>query len=131
MIILGVKEVEYNPFYFIKNSEDIDVTPPNSVVVFEYSSEKLELIKQCKKNKISFALICDELQDILFASANGASFIICDKTNIKKSQKYADEYMFDAKILLYSSNNDDILWCADEGIDGIIFEDGISYETQK
>ena len=131
MLIIGAKEVEYNPFYFIKSSEDIDVTPPNSVVVFEYSSGKLELIKQCKKNKTPFALICDELQDILFASANGASYIICDKTNIKTAQKYADNYMFDAKILLYSSNQDDILWCADESIDGIIFEDGISYETQK
>ncbi len=131
MLIIGVKEVSYNPFYFIKSSEDIDVTPPNSVVVFEYSPSKLELIKHCQKNSIPFALICDELQDVLFASANGASFIICDKTNIKKAQKYADDYMFDAKILLYSSSKDDLLWCADEGIDGILFEDGISYETQK
>ena len=131
MLIIGAKEVAYNPFYFIKSSEDIDVTPPNSVVVFEYSSSKLELINHCRKNDISFALICDELQDVLFASANGASYIICDKTNIKKAQKYADDYMFDAKILLYTSNQDDLLWCADEGIDGVLFEDGISYETQK
>ena len=131
MLIIGAKEVPYNPFYFIKSSEDIDVTPPNSVVVFEYSTGRLELINYCKNNNVSFALICDELQDVLFASANGASFIICDKTNIKKAQKYADSYMLDAKILLYTSSKDDLLWCADEEIDGILFEDGISYETQK
>ena len=128
MLIIGVKEVEFEPFYFIKTSEDIDVTPSNSTVVFEYSHEKKELIEYCKKNKVSFALICDEILDVLFANANGADFIVCDKSTIKKAQQYANEYMFDAKILLYSVSRDDILWCADEGIDGIIFEDGISYE---
>jgi len=129
MLILGHKEVEFNPFYFIKSSQDISVTPPNSTVVFEYSKNNLELIKHCKTNDISFALICDELKDTLLANANEADFIICDKNIIKETQKFADEYMFDAKILLYSANEDELLWCASEGIDGIIFEEAISYEA--
>ena len=129
MIIIGHEEVSYKSFYFINSIEDIDVTPSNSTVVFEYSKERLELCKYCQKNSVSFALICDDLKDVLFASANGASFIICDKTNILKAQKYADNYMFDAKILLYSGNHEDILWCAENEIDGILFENGISYEV--
>ncbi len=128
MLIIGVREVDAKPFYFIKTYEDIEVTPTNSTVIFEYSDSKLELCKQCKSNQIPFALICDELKDVLFASANGASYIICDKSTIEKAQKYADEYMFDAKVLLYSSDKNDILWCADKGIDGILFEEGINYE---
>jgi len=129
MLIIGHEEVEYNPFYFIKSTQDIAVTPSNSTVVFEYSKNNLELIKHCKENDISFALICDELKDTLLANANSANYIICDKNIIKEAQKFADEYMFDAKVLLYSSNEDELLWCANEGIDGIIFENAISYEA--
>jgi len=129
MLIIGSDQVEFEPFYFIKSADDISVTPSNSTVVFEYSKNTLELIKHCRTNKVSFALICDELKDTLFANANGASFIICDKTIIKDAQKFADEYIFDAKILLYSSNEDELLWCANEGIDGIIFENAINYEA--
>jgi len=129
MLILGHEEVEYKPFYFIKSIEDIAVTPPNSTVVFEYSKNTLELAKHCKKKEISFAFICDDLKDTLLANANGCDFIICDIHIIKNAQKFANEYMFDAKVLLYSSSSDELLWCANEGIDGIIFEEAISYEA--
>jgi hypothetical protein len=122
MLIIGLDEVEFEPFYFIKNIDDISVTPSNSTVVFEYSKDNLELIRHCRKNSVSFALICDELKDTLFANANDANFIICDKTIVKDAQKFADEYMFDAKVLLYSSNEDDLLWCANEGVDGILLK---------
>ena len=129
MIIIGHKEVRYKPFYFIKAVDDIEVTPPNSTVIFEYTKEKLDICEHCLDSGVDFALICDELKDTLFANANGASYIVCDKINIKQSQKYADEYLFDAKILLYSTKEEDILWCANLGIDGIVFEDGIIYEN--
>jgi len=129
MLIIGHSEIIYEPFYFINSADDIDVTPSNSTVVFEYSKDKLELCRYCQKNSVSFALICDEVKDVLLASANGASYIVCDKKNIQKAQKYADSYMFDAKVLLYTSDENDIIWCADHEIDGIVFEDGISYEV--
>jgi hypothetical protein len=131
MLILGLDEVEYEPFYFIKAIDDIGVTPPNSTVVFEYSKDNLKLIKHCRKNNISFALICNTLKDTLLANTNDADFIICDKTIVKDAQKFADEYMFDAKVLLYSGNEDELLWCANESIDGIIFENAIAYEAVK
>jgi hypothetical protein len=131
MLIIGLEEVEFKPFYFIKAIDDISVTPPNSTVVFEYSKDNLELIKHCRKSDVSFALICDELKDTLLANANDANFIICDKTIVKDTQKFADEYMFDAKVLLYSSSEDELLWCANESIDGIIFENAISYEAVR
>jgi len=127
MIIIGHEEVEFNPFYFIKAQDDIEITPANATVIFEYTKDRVELCRYCVKNSISFALICDEPKDILLGSANGASFIVCDKVNITSAQKYADEYMFDAKILLYTTKVDELLWCAENGIDGILLEEGIEY----
>jgi len=127
MIIFGHRFVKTEPFYLIKKVEDIKNTPPNSTVVFDFSEKNLELIDHCNKSGISFAVICDKIKDVLFANALEANFIICDKVVSTKAQKLADNYMFDAKILLYSSEEADLEWVAENEIDGILFEKGINY----
>ncbi len=125
MIILGHDYIKSKPFYTIKNSEDIEKTPPNSTVVFNFTEENLELCEFCKKNSVNFAVIVDEVRDILFANSLEVSYIICTKELALRAQKFADEYMFDAKILLYGTDESFLEWGADFGIDGIIFENGI------
>ncbi len=127
MLIIGHKFVKSDSFYFIKKQEDIKKTPSNSTVMFEFNEQNLDLCYYCQKNSVSFAVIADRINDIVFASALDASFIICDKVISPKAQKYADEYMFDAKILFYSSDEADIEWVAENGVDGILFEEGVNY----
>jgi len=55
------------------------------------------------------------------ASAPNASFLLIDKDFAKTAQQIVEEYMFDAKIPLISDNEDDIEFCALNGIDGIYF----------
>ena len=128
MIIIGHRFVKFNPFYLIKKPENIKKTPSNSVVVFEFNEENVELCEYCHKNSILFACICDSIKDVLFANALDASYLICDKVVATKAQKLADNYMFDAKILLYSSDEADLEWVGDNEIDGILLEEGINYE---
>jgi hypothetical protein len=104
MIILGHDFVKSKPFYFIKKIEDISNTPSNSIVVFEFSEQNLELCEHCQDESVLFAIIADAVRDVLFANSLGASFIICDKKLVEKAQKLADEYMFDAKILFYGTD---------------------------
>ena len=127
MIIIGHKFVKTQPFYLIKKVEDIAKTPPNSTVVFDFSEANLQLIDHCNKSSIPFAVICDSIKDVLFSNALEAKYIICDKVVSQKAQKLADNYMFDAKILLYSSEEADLEWASENEIDGILFEEGINY----
>ncbi len=127
MIIIGHEWILYEAFYFIKSIEDISKTPSNSKVIFQFSKDTLDISYHCANNGISFALICDSKKDVLFAQALNCDFIVCDKTIVKDAQKFADGYLFDAKILLYSSQEDDIQWAAQHEIDGILFEKGIDY----
>jgi len=128
MIILGHDFVKCEPFYLIKNSKNIKYTPSNSTVVFEFNEQNIELCEYCHKSSILFACICDSIKDVLFANALNASYLICDKVVSVKAQKLADNYMFDAKVLLYSSDDSELEWVADNEIDGIILEKGINYE---
>jgi hypothetical protein len=127
MIIIGHKFIKTQPFYLIKSSEEIVKTPSNSTVVFQFDENNLDLIEHCTKSGIGFANICDSIKDVLFANSLGAKYIICDKVVSQKAQKLADIYMFDAKILLYSSEEEDLEWVAENEIDGILFEKGIDY----
>ncbi len=127
MIIIGHPWIAYKPFYFIKSREDIAKTPANSTVIFSFSEAHLDLCRYCQENGISFALICDTKEDVLLAQASACDFIVCDKAVAPAAQKFADGYLFDAKILLYSGAKEDILWAADHEIDGILLEEGIDY----
>ncbi len=127
MLIIGHPWVAYEPFYFIKKSEDITNTPANATVIFAFEEANLALMEYCRQNGVPFALICDSKEDVLFAQAQGCSYIVCDKELVEAAQKFADGYLFDAKILLYSSVQADLEWAAEREIDGILFEEGIDY----
>ncbi len=127
MIIIGHSFVKFRPFYLIKTSNDITNTPSNSCVVFEFDEKNVALCEHCHQSGIQFASICDSIRAVLFANALNASYIICDKVISIKAQKLADNYMFDSKILLYSGDEADIEWAAENEIDGILLEKGIDY----
>ena len=127
MIIIGHPWIDFEPFYLIKKAEDIGCTPSNSRVIFSFSEANLPLCRHCAQNSVSFALICDTKKDVLFAQALGCDFIVCDKSVAVDAQKFADGYLFDAKILLYTGAQSDMEWAADHEIDGILFEEGIDY----
>ncbi len=127
MIIIGHPWVDFEPFYFIKSIKDIAATPSGSTVIFAFSEENLPLCRHCDQNSVAFALICDTKRDLLFAQALGCDYIVCDKNIAKDAQKFADGYLFDAKILLYTGTQSDMEWVAEHEIDGILFEEGIDY----
>ncbi len=122
MIILGHKDIEYKPFFLINNIKDISNTPSNSTVIFKFSTK---LSKYCLENDVKSAVIVHDIKEIVFTSALGASFIVCEKKLVKKAQKLADEYMFDAKILLLSDDEEQMIWAAKKFIDGVLFHSGI------
>ena len=127
MIIIGHPWIDFEPFYLVKKIEDIGCTPPNSRVIFSFNEASLPLCRHCAQNGVSFALICDTKRDILFAQALGCDYIVCDKNVAIDAQKFADGYLFDAKILLYTGAQSDMEWVADHEIDGILLEEGIDY----
>ncbi len=127
MIIIGHPWIAHDRFCFIKRIEDISATPAGSTVIFSFGEAQLPLIAHCRDNGVPFALICDSVRDVLLAQALGPHFIVCDKSLAERAQKFADGYLFDAKILLYSGLESDIEWAADREIDGILLEEGIDY----
>jgi hypothetical protein len=125
MILIGDEIVGGEKFYAIKDFSDVVNTKPNSTVIFTFDKTKAALCKELQKNEVSFALFVKNKKDIIYANALGASYIVCPKAFIKIAQDWAESYLFDAKILLFSDSEDDIIFAAKNAIDGILFEKGV------
>ncbi len=121
MILLGHKLVPYEPMYKIHHIEDIKKTKPNSVVLFDFQDEKL--LEYCVEHKVPFALHVINLRDAIIANALSAKYILVYNQEIAALvQNIAEEYLFDAKILLHVSDESSIEIAANDGIDGIIMK---------
>ena len=126
MIIIGHRWIDSTPFYSVDSIEDIKKTPPNSKVLILFSEENLDLCKYCSSNGVIFGVGVQKKKEILFASSLGASYLVSDsKKLMKKAQKLAENYLFDMKTLLLVENEKNLMWVANSGIDGILFERGV------
>ena len=124
MILIGHKLVPYEPLYKIHNIENIKKTKPNSVVLFDFEDE--ELLEYCVDNEIPFSLHVNNLRDAIIANALSAKFILVyNRETAVLVQNIAEEYLFDAKILLHVNDESSIESAANDGIDGIIMKCGI------
>jgi len=120
MEIFGHDFIENRQFYFISKIEDIKKTSPNSVILCDFNKE---IITYCKNQDILFGVKVRNIKELILSSASNASYLLTNREFAKEAQNIANEYMFDAKILLISKDENDIEFCAKNGIDGILFDE--------
>ena len=91
-------------------------------------NEKIELV-ECKKcgtfissKSIKNGLIKNEIQAVI-ANANCINFLACESLELAKSlQELANDYLFDSKIALLISNDDELLKAITARIDAVIYK---------
>jgi len=125
MMIFGHRFIPSDSFYHILNIDSILRTPPSSTIYLEFDEKNLDIIEHAKLNTISMALKISTLNELLFASALGASYIIVPKELSKKFQNIAENYLFDAKILVNIEDDSEITELALQGIDGVLYSNAI------
>jgi len=118
MILLGDENITYETLSKIKKSQDILSTQANSTLVFDYN---IELIKYCHDNALASAVLVQDIKEVIYTSQFDVKYILCDKGIAKSVQKIAENYMFDAKILVIIENSDEIVWVAQNEIDGAVY----------
>ena len=125
MFIFGHRFISSDNFYHVPNIEAIPNTPSNATIYLDFSEDNLEIINHAKKNDVTLALGVINITEIIYASALGASFIVVPKELAKTAQNLANNYLFDAKILVHISDENEIEELAILGIDGVIFSNAI------
>lgn len=122
MIVIGHKLINSPIFYYVKNIDSIKSTPSNSIILIDFH---MDLIEYCVNNNLKFALHVKSIKELVFANNFEASYILVEEALAQNAQKIANEYLFDSKILVKIKDEEKIEELALQGIDGVIFPEGI------
>jgi len=125
MLIFGHRFIPSEPLYHTPNIDSITNTPPSSIIYLEFSEDNLDIIEHANLNQIEFALGVKDITELIYASALNAKYILLSRELVKTAQNIAESYLFDAKILSYIEDEEDIQEMALLGIDGVIFSNAI------
>lgn len=125
MIFFGHRFIDSKSFYHIPDIEAIQNTPPSSTLYIEFNETNLDIINHTFLNSMPTAIEVKNITELLYASSFGASYIVVEKALAKTAQNIAENYLFDAKILVMIENEDEIEELALLGVDGIIFSNAI------
>ena len=125
MLFFGHRFIGNEQFYHISSIDAIQNTPPSSTVYIEYCEDNLEVIKHTISNEVKTALHVENITQVVYASALGASYIVVSKNLAISAQNIAQNYLFDAKILVSIDDESDIEELALGGVDGVICSNAI------
>lgn len=125
MIIIGHPWIKSKIFCKIFSKEDILKTKPENIVLLEPLLESQPLATYCQSNQIPYAVTVNTLTEALFANALGAAYVICEEDDALIIQPVAQEYLFDARVLVHIHSEKEIAKIAKNGIDGVIFAEAI------
>jgi len=125
MLLFGHRFVESESFYHVLDIQSISNTPPSSTVFVEFGENNLDIIKHATVNFIPLALGVENITQVVYASSLNASFIVVPKELASTAQNLANNYLFDAKILVEIEDEKDIEELAVLGVDGVIFSNAI------
>ncbi|MDA7816988.1 hypothetical protein N9A28_02235 [Sulfurimonas sp.] len=125
MIFFGHRFIDSEKFYHIHSMDAIENTPANSTIFVEFNEENLELIKFATKNSVSIALHVENITQITYASALHVNYIVLQKELAKTAQNLAENYLFDAKIIVHVDEDSEIEELALLGVDGVIYQNAI------
>jgi len=125
MLLFGHPYVPSQPFYHIDAIEAIAHTPANSVVSLFFTPENLDIIDYLAQNSIRFALHVETTTNAVIAENLGASYLIVLPKYGEDIQKVAEHYLFDAKVLGYIEEMNDLEDLIEMRLDGAIFSDAM------
>ena len=125
MIIIGHPWINSSSFCKVFSIEDIEESKSDEVVLLGPLVDSHVYAKHCQENNITFAVVVNTLDEALFANAMGAKYIICEEDDALMIQPIAQEYLFDARLLVLIHSEKEISKIARGGVDGVIFAEAI------
>ena len=125
MIVIGHPWIRSQRFSKVFSVEDIKNTQTNDIVLLEPLADSHSYAQYCQNNGIAYAVGINTLDDAIFANALSAKYMICEKAVALMVQPIAQEYLFDARVLVLIHNDKEVSKIAKSGIDGVIFAEAI------
>ncbi len=125
MLIFGHRFIPSDSFYHVSSIDDILHTPPSSIIYLEFDESNLDIINHAHENSIDMALLVKNTTELIYASSLMARYIIVHREIAKTAQNIAENYLFDAKIIVKIESENEIEEIALLGIDGVLLSNAV------
>lgn len=125
MLLFGHRFISSASFYHVLDIDSITNTPSSSIIHIDFKEENLDIINHALLNDVPTSIFCNSITEIIYASSFDASFIVIPKNLSQDATKLANDYLFDAKILVLIEEESEIEDLALLGVDGVIFSNAI------
>jgi hypothetical protein len=125
MLIYGHRFINSETFYHIQSIGAIQNTPPSSTIFLPFDEKNLDIVNHLKDNQINYAIEVKNITEVIYASSLDASYILVQKELALTVQNIANNYLFDAKILIIIDKENELEEMAILGVDGVIFSNAI------
>lgn len=119
MLILNHSVVSPLEICVVDSLQDIQDSLPSTFLILRGD---LKIAQFCYQNGIDYASVIQNIKEALLLVNLGVKFLICEDLEMAKElQNLAENYLFDAKVLLCIKEEEEMLEIAKLGIDGVIF----------
>jgi hypothetical protein len=125
MLLFGHRFIPSERFYHIDAVDAIARTPAGTPLYLPFAETNLDIMAHCRENALRFAVEAASLEEVIYAENLGAAYIVVEREIAKSAQKAADTYLFDAKILCRIDNDTLIEELAEEGVDGVLYDEAV------
>jgi hypothetical protein len=125
MILFGHPLLSSEQFYHISSIDAISNTPSNSIIALIFEEQNLDIITHLRLNNIRFALYVTSAIEAVLAENFRATYLIVNSKSGLEIQKIAEHYLFDAKVLGYCEEVENLEKLIDMRLDGAIFAESI------
>lgn len=125
MILFGHPLLPSEQFYHISSIDAIANTPSNTVIALIFEEQNLDIIAHLRLNNIRFALFVASSVEAVLAENFRATYLIVNTKHGAEIQKVAEHYLFDAKVLGYCEEVENLEKLIDMRLDGAIFAEAI------
>lgn len=121
VILIGVNRAidTEKSVVFVQTPADIAKTKAGALIVLNYNESDLEIYANLE---VPFAVKINSVKEFIFLSATKAKYAIAELNLAIKTQKIAENYLTDLKVLAIAEANE-IEVLADKNIDGIFAND--------
>ena len=125
MILFGHPLLPSEQFYHISSIDAIANTPSNSVIALMFEEQNLDIIAHLRLNNIRFALYVTSIVEAILAENFRATYLIVTTKHGADIQKVAEHYLFDAKVLGYCEEVENLEKLIEMRLDGAVFAEAI------
>ncbi len=125
MILFGHSLIPSERFYHVESIDAISNTPSKAVIALVFEEQNLDIITHLHLNSIRFALYITTPVEAVLGENLRATYLIVNPENGSAIQKVAEHYLFDAKVLGYCEEEENLEELIDMRLDGAIFAEAI------